>query len=52
MFTKYDKAGAAAIGAAIGSVAAAFTNFSTEQDAAIVVVITMILTWWVPNKEA
>ena len=51
MFTKYDKAGAAAIASALTAVIVAFTNFDPETVAAIGVLITTGLTWLVPNKE-
>ena len=51
MFTQYDKAGAAAIGAAITTVIATMTTLDPEAVAAFGVLITSGLTWLVPNKE-
>ena len=50
MFTKYDKAGAAVIAAAIGSLLSHFLDLDAEMAAATVTVLTGILTWAVPNK--
>lgn len=51
MFTQYDKAGAAAIGAAITTVVATMTTMEPEVVASIGVLITAGLTWLVPNRE-
>lgn len=51
MFTRYDKAGAAAIGAAITTVIATMTTLDPETATALGVLITAGLTWLVPNKE-
>lgn len=51
MFTQYDKAAAAAIGAAITTVIATMTTLDPEMIASLGVLITAGLTWWVPNKE-
>ena len=50
MFTKYDKAGAAAIGAAITSVIAATTTLEPEVVGSIGVLVTALLAYIVPNK--
>ena len=50
MISKYDKAGAAAIGAALTSVLAAMTNLDPEVIAAIGTLVTAGLVWLVPNK--
>ena len=52
MFTKFDKAGAAAIGAAITALVTAFTTLDPATVTQIGVVITTFLTWLVPQKEA
>lgn len=51
MFSHFDKAGAAAIGAAITAVIAAMTTLDPQAVAAFGVLITAGLTWLVPNKE-
>lgn len=50
MFTKYDKAGAAAIATAVGTLASHFLGLETETSAALVIVLAAVLTWAVPNK--
>ena len=50
MFTKFDKAGAAVIAAAVGSIAAHFLGLDVETSAALVTVLAGALTWVVPNK--
>lgn len=50
MLTKYDKAGAAAIGAAITTVIATMTTLDLETVAALGTLITVGLTFIVPNK--
>lgn len=50
MFTRYDKAGAAVIAAAVGSVVSHFMGLDAEMAAALVTVLTGVLTWAVPNK--
>lgn len=52
MFTKFDKAGAAAIGTAIATLIAAFTTLEPEGATAIGGAIATFLAWLVPNKEA
>lgn len=52
MFTKFDKAGAAAIGAAITTVIATMTFLDPEVVGAIGVLVTFGLTWLIPNKGA
>ena len=52
MFTAYDKAAAAAIGAAITSVLAALTTLDQDLVGAFGTVITAGLVWLVPNKAA
>ena len=49
--TRFDKAAAAAIGAAITTVIGTMTDLDPEAVAAIGVLITTGLTWLVPNKE-
>ena len=52
MFTRYDKAAAAAIGSALTTVIAAFwPELGVEVTASAGVLITAILTFLVPNKE-
>ncbi len=51
MFTRFDKAAAAAIGAAITTVIGAATVLDPEVVASIGVLVTAGLTWLVPNKE-
>lgn len=51
MLTQYDKAGAAAIGAALTSIVGAITVLDPEVVASLGVLITAGLTWLVPNKE-
>lgn len=50
MFTAYDKAAAAAIGAALTSVIAALTTLDPEVVGAIGTLTTAGLVWLVPNK--
>ena len=51
MFTRFDKAGAAAIGAALTTVIAAFwPELGVEVTGAVGVLLTAILTYAVPNK--
>jgi hypothetical protein len=52
MFTAYDKAAAAAIGAAVTSIIAAVTTLDSEVVAAIGTLVTTGLVWLVPNKAA
>jgi hypothetical protein len=52
LLTQYDKAGAAAIGAALGTVIAYFFPMSIEQQGAVVILLSGILTYLIPNKEA
>lgn len=47
---KYNKAGAAAIGAAISVIAGHYLGWDTELQAALAVVVSGILTWAIPNK--
>ncbi len=51
MFTKYDKAGAAAISTAVTTLVMAFTELDMNTVAAIGTLVTTFLTWLVPNKE-
>ena len=51
MFSRYDKAGAAAIGAALTSIIGTVTVLDPEVVASIGVLITAGMTWLVPNKE-
>ena len=51
MLTRYDKAGAAAIGAALTSIVGAVTVLDPEVVASIGVLVTASLTWLVPNRE-
>ena len=51
MFTRFDKAAAAAIGAAITTVVGTVTVLNPEVVASIGVLVTAGLTWLVPNKE-
>ncbi len=50
MFTRYDKAAAAAIGAAATTVIGALTALDPEVVASIGVILTAALTYLVPNK--
>lgn len=50
-FTRFDKAGAAAIGAAVTTVIGTLTSLDPETVAALGILITAGLTWLVPNKE-
>lgn len=52
MLTKYDKAAAAAIGAALATVIAAFYPMDMQMQGAVTLVLSGVLTWIVPNKEA
>ncbi len=51
MFTAYDKAAAAAIGAAVTTILAAVTTLDPEVIGSIGTVITAGLVWLVPNKK-
>jgi hypothetical protein len=51
MFTAYDKAAAAAIGAALTTVIAALTTLDSEVVGAIGTLLTSGLVWLVPNKQ-
>lgn len=52
MFTKFDKAGAAAIGTVIATLVAAFTTLEPESAAGLGGAVATLLTYFVPNKEA
>lgn len=51
MFTKYDKAGAAAIASALTAVLGAMTTLDAEVVAAFGVIIHSLAVFLVPNKE-
>ena len=51
MFTKYDKAAAAAIASAITVVVGAITTLDAETVAAIGVILNTFAVWLVPNAE-
>lgn len=51
MFSAYDKAAAAAIGAAITTVIASLTTLDPEVVGAIGTLVTTGLVWLVPNKQ-
>lgn len=51
MFTAFDKAAAAAVGAAVTTVVAALTNLDPEVVGAIGTLVTTGLVWLVPNKQ-
>ena len=51
MFTKFDKAGAGAIAAAVTGLLAHFTTMDAELITAIGTVLTAVLVYAVPNKE-
>ena len=51
MFTKYDKAAAAAIGAAVTSILAAVTTLDPDVIGAVGTLVTAGLVWLVPNKQ-
>lgn len=51
MFTAYDKAAAAAIGASITTVIAALTTLDPEVVGAIGTLVTAGLVWLIPNKQ-
>jgi hypothetical protein len=51
MFTAYDKAAAAAIGAAVTTVIASLTTLEPELVGAIGTLVTAGLVWLVPNKQ-
>lgn len=52
MFTKYDKAGAGIIGAAIGAIVGYFLGFDVEATGGLTAAATAFLVWLVPNKPA
>lgn len=52
MFTRFDKAGVAAISAAVTGLLAAFTTLDPEAVAAVGTLVTTLLVFFVPNKEA
>jgi hypothetical protein len=52
MFTAYDKAAAAAIGAAVTTLVAAVTTLDSEVVGAIGTLVTSGLVWLVPNRAA
>lgn len=52
MFTKFDKAGAAAISTAVTGLLVAFTNLDADTVAAIGTLVTTVAVFFVPNKEA
>ena len=51
MFTKYDKAAAAAIAGAVTVVIGALTTLDTETVAAVGVILNTFAVWLVPNAE-
>lgn len=51
MFTAYDKAAAAAIGAAVTSVLAAVTALDPDVVGAVGTLVTAGLVWLVPNRR-
>ena len=52
MFSKYDKAAAGAISAALTGVLAAVTTLSPEVVGSIGTLLTTVLVYFVPNKGA
>lgn len=50
MFTKYDKAGAAAIGGAITAILGAVTDLPPDALAAVGTLVTTALVYLIPNK--
>ena len=50
MFTKFDKAGAAAIGGGLGVVIGTAFGLDAEVTSAVTVILSAILTYFVPNK--
>lgn len=52
MFTNYDKAGGAVIGAALGTVIAYFYPMPAEMQGAVTLVLSGFLSWLLPNKGA
>lgn len=51
MLTRFDKAGAAAIGAALASMLGVLIpDLGVEMQTAVGVVVAGVLTWLVPNK--
>lgn len=51
MLTKYDKAGAAAIGAALATLIVGMYPMGIEMQGALTVVLSGGLAWAFPNKE-
>lgn len=51
MFTAYDKAAAAAIGAAVTSILAAVTVLDPDVVGAVGTLVTAGLVWLVPNRK-
>ncbi len=51
MFTKYDKAAAAAIASAVTAVVGAMTTFDAEVVAALGVILNSLAVFLVPNVE-
>lgn len=50
MFTRFDKAGAAAIGSAVSAIAGVMFNLDAEVTGAISVLVATLLVYLVPNK--
>lgn len=50
MFSKFDKAAAAAIGGAVTTFLAAVTTLSPEVIGAVGTLVTAALVWLVPNR--
>ncbi|MGI9489294.1 MAG: hypothetical protein ACR2RF_26080 [Geminicoccaceae bacterium] len=51
MLTKYDKAGGAVIGAALGTIIAYYYPMPMEVQGAVSLVLSGFLVWLFPNKE-
>lgn len=50
MLTKYDKAGGAALGAALGTIIAYYIPMTLQVQGAVTVVLCAFLAWLFPNK--